>query len=97
MINNISVEDSQEITNHFNRFFIDDGSNLSNKIVVDNDSLKFTDYLIYTTNLNLDFNFTTENDILTIVNQFKKNNNTSGVDDISNKLQKAIKHEIKNL
>ena len=41
MINNISVEDPQEIANHFNRFFIDVGSDLSHKIV--NDSSKFTD------------------------------------------------------
>ena len=40
IINNISVEDSQEIANHFNRFFIDVGSDLSNKI----------DYLIHPTN-----------------------------------------------
>ena len=52
MINNISVEDSQEIANHFNRFFIDVDSDLSSKIVVDKDSSKFTNYLIHPTNLN---------------------------------------------
>ena len=31
MINNLSVEDPQEIANHFNIFFIDVGSDLSNK------------------------------------------------------------------
>ena len=72
MINNISVEDPQEIANHFNRFFIDGGSDLSNKIVVDNDSSKFTDYLIHPTNLNFNFNLTTENEILTIINKLKK-------------------------
>ena len=68
IINNISVEDSQEIANHFNRFFIDVGSDLSNKIVVDKDSSKFIDYLTHPTNLNFKFNFTTENEILTIIN-----------------------------
>ena len=34
MINNSSVEDPQEIATHFNRFFIDIGSDLSNKIVI---------------------------------------------------------------
>ena len=52
IINNVSVEDSQEIANDFNRFFVDVGSDLSNKIVVDNDSSKLTDYLIHPTNLN---------------------------------------------
>ena len=66
MINNLSVEDPQE--NHFNRFFIDVGSDLSNKIVVDNASSKFTDYLTHPTNLNFNFNLTTENEILTIIN-----------------------------
>ena len=72
IMNNISVEDSQEIANHFNRFFIDIGSDLSNKIIVDNDSSKFTDYLAHPTNLNFNFNLTTENEILTIINTFKK-------------------------
>ena len=94
MINNLSVEDPQEIANHFNRFFIDVGSDLSNKIVVDNASSKFTDYLTHPTNLNFNFNLTTENEILTIINKLK-NKNSSGVDEISNKLLKAIKHEIK--
>ena len=94
MINNLSVEDPQEIANHFNRFFIDVGSDLSNKIVVDNASSKFTDYLTHPTNLNFNFNLTTEIEILTIINKFK-NKNSSGVDEISNKLLKAIKHEIK--
>ena len=49
------------MANNFNRFFIDVGSDLSNKIVADKDSLKFTDYLIHPTNLNFDFNLTTEN------------------------------------
>ena len=63
MINNLSVEDFQEIANHFNRFFIDVGSDLSNKIVVDNASSKFTDYGTHPTNLNFNFNLTTENEI----------------------------------
>ena len=57
MINNLSVEDPQEIANHLNRFFIDVGSDLSNKIVVDNDSSK-----THPTNLNFNFNLTTENE-----------------------------------
>ena len=67
MINNLSIEDPQGIANHFNRFFIDVGSDLSNKIVVDHDSSKFTDYLRHPTNLNFNFNLTTEHDILTII------------------------------
>ena len=72
MINYLSVENPQEISNHFNRFFIDVGSDLSNKIVVDNDSSKFTDYLTHPTNLNFNFNVTTENEIVTIIHKFKK-------------------------
>ena len=68
MINNLSVEDPHEIANHFNSFFIDIGSDLSNKIVVDNASSKFTDYLTHPINLNFNFNLTTENEILTIIN-----------------------------
>ena len=71
MINNLSVEDPQEIANHFNIFFIDVGSDLSNKIVVDKDSPKFADYLTHPTNLNFNFNLTTENEILTIINKLK--------------------------
>ena len=51
---------------------------LSNKIDVDNASSKFTDYLTHPTNLNFNFNLTTENEILTIINKFK-NKNSSGV------------------
>ena len=81
------------MANHFNRFFIEVGSDLSNKIVVDNASSKFTDYLTHPTNLNSNFNLTTENEILT---KNILNKNSSGVDEISNKLLKAIiKHEIK--
>ena len=38
MINNLSVEDPQEITNHLKRCFINVDSDLSNKIIIDNDS-----------------------------------------------------------
>ena len=92
-INNISVEGPQEIANHFNRFFIDVGFDLSNKIVVDDDSSKFTDYLAQPTILNFNFNLTTENVILTII----KKKNSSEVDEISNKLLKQLNMKLKNL
>ena len=49
---------------------------------------------VHPTNLNFNFNLTTENEILKIINKLK-NKNSSGVDEISNKLLKTIKHEIK--
>ena len=72
IINNLSVNDPQEIANHCNSYFIDVGSDLSNKIVVDNDSSKLIDYLTHPTNLNFNVNLTTENEILTIINKLKK-------------------------
>ena len=70
MINNKSVEDPQEIANHLNIIFIDVGSDISNKMVVDNDSSKFTEYPTHLTNLNVNFNLTIEKEILNNQNFF---------------------------
>ena len=53
----------------------------------------FTDYLIHPANLNFNFSLTPDNEILTIINQYK-NNNSSGVDEIS---KKQLNMELKNL
>ena len=53
----------------------------------------FTDYLNKPSNIDFTFEPTSENDIYNIINNLK-NKNSTGKDEISNKLLKSIKHII---
>ena len=68
-------------------------SNRSASIVLDDNTLAFTDYLDDPTEHRFNFSKVTENEIVVIINNLKSKN-FSGKDGISNKLLKSIKGEI---
>ena len=74
-------------------FFSNIGSTLSASIKLDDSTIAFTDYLDNPTEHRFSFNKITENETLTIINNLKSKN-SSGNDDISNRLLKSIKCEI---
>ena len=93
IVNNRSIADQKEIADQFNIFFSNIGSTLSDSIEIDDSTLDFTDYLNNPTEHRFNFNTITESETLSIINKLK-NKNSSGKDEISNKLLKSIKDEI---
>ena len=93
VINNRSIADHKEIADQFNIFFSNIGSTLSDSIKIDANTLDFTDYLNNPTEHRFNFNTITESETLSIINKLKSKN-SSGKDEISNKLLKSIKDEI---
>ena len=93
IINNRSIADHKEIADQFNIFFSNIGSNLSHSIEIVDNTLDFTDYLNNPTEHRFNFNVITESETLSIINKLKSKN-SSGKDEISNKLLKSIKDEI---
>ena len=93
IINNRSITDHKEIADQFNIFFSNIGSTLSDSIENDDNTLDFTDYLNNPTEHRFNFNTITESETLSIINKLKSKN-SSGKDEISNKLLKSIKDEI---
>ena len=69
------------------------GSTLSEAIKLDDSTLAFTDYLINPTEHRFNFSKITERETLNIISNLKSKN-SSGKDEISNKLLKSIKYEI---
>lgn len=90
-VNGITVNNPNEIANSFNLFFIDIGHQLSLKLQPTEGH--FGDYLNNPTNARFNFSEIAETDTLTIINNLK-NKNSSGFDEISNKILKTIRHEI---
>ena len=93
IVNNRSIADQKKIADQFNIFFSNIGSTLSDSIEIDDSTLDFTDYLNNPTEHRFNFNTITESETLSIINKLK-NKNSSGKDEISNKLLKSIKDEI---
>ena len=95
LVNDEIITNPQDISNMFNSFFANIGTNLSSNIEanINNNSLSFSDYYSNPTDLCFNFNLISENDILVIIKKLK-NKNSSGKDEISNRLLKSIKHEI---
>ena len=93
IVNNRSIADQKEIADQFNVFFSNIGSTLSDSIEIADSTLDFTDYLNNPTEHHFNFNTITESETLSIINKLK-NKNSSGKDEISNKLLKSIKDEI---
>ena len=83
----------KEIANQFIIFFSNIGTNLSAFIELDDNTLAFTDYLDDPAEHRFNFSKVTENEIVVIINNLKSKN-SSGKDEISNKLLKFIKVEI---
>ena len=93
IVNNRTVTDHKKIADEFNIFFSTIGSTLSASIKLDDSTIAFTDYLDNPTEHRFSFSKITENETLTIINNLKSKN-SSGNDDISNRLLKSIKCEI---
>ena len=93
IVNNRSITDHKEIADQFNIFFSNIGSTLSDSIEINDNTLDFTDYLNNPTEHRFNFNTITESETLSIINKLKSKN-SSGKDEISNKLLKSIKDEI---
>ena len=93
IVNNRSITDHKEIADQFNIFFSNIGSTLSDSIEINDNTLDFTDYLNNPTEHRFNFNTITESKTLSIINKLKSKN-SSGKDEISNKLLKSIKDEI---
>ena len=93
LVNNRTVTDHKKIADEFNIFFSNIGSTLSASIKLDDSTIAFTDYLDNPTEHRFSFSEITENETLTIIYNLKSKN-SSGNDDISNRLLKSIKCEI---
>ena len=93
IVNNRSIADHKEIADQFNIFFSNIGSTLSDSIEIDDITLDFTDYLNNPTEHHFNFNSITESETLSIINKLESKN-SSGKDEISNKLLKSIKDAI---
>ena len=88
-----SVNDDQEIANHFNKYFCSIGKNLANKIQCNN--LNYEKYL-KDPNLNSFFiNPVNEEELYKIINRLKLNKSTSHID-IPVKIFKSCFNQIKN-
>ena len=93
IIDNKSVTDHKEIADKFNIFFANIGAKLSSGNDRHNNDKSFSDYLSNPTEHRFHFSVINESDVLTTINKLK-NKNSSGVDEISNKLLKAIETEL---
>ena len=93
IVNNRSITDHKEIADQFNIFFSNIGSTLSDSIEINDNTIDFTDYFNNPTEHRFNFNRITESETLSIINKLKSKN-SSGKDEISNKLLKSIKDEI---
>ena len=85
----------ETLTDSFNEYFVNIGSDLSNKLYHSNSDM-FEQYLKTSTNQSCKFEEITDEDILTILHKLD-NKISSGKYDISNKILKYIKHKINKL
>ena len=93
IVNNRTVTDHKKIADEFNIFSSNIGLTLSASIKLDDSTIAFTDYLDNFTEHRFSFSKITENETLTIINNLKSKN-SSGHNEISNRLLKSIKCEI---
>ena len=92
-IDNKSIADHKEIADNFNIFFANIGVKLSSGNDRQNGDKSFSDYLNNPTERRFNFSVINESEVLATINKLK-NKNSSGVDEISNKLLKAIGTEL---
>ena len=93
LVGNRTITDPKEIANSFNAFFSTIGTSLSSNVNNINTNLKFNDYLNNPTDHRFTFQQISTKEVVSIVNKIK-NKNSSGKDEIFNKLLKSIKDEI---
>ena len=92
-IDNKSITDHKEIADQFNIFFANIGAKLSSGNDRHNEDKSFSDYLNNPTENRFNFSVINVSEVLMIINKLK-NKNSSGVDEISNKLLKSIGTEL---
>ena len=92
-IDNKSITDHKEIADQFNIFFTNIGAKLSSGNDRHNEDKSFSDYLNNPTENRFNFSVINVSEVLMIINKLK-NKNSSGVDEISNKLLKSIGTEL---
>ena len=88
-----TITDSREIANEFNTFFANVGAISSTNVDTHSDNNGHNDYLNSPTAHRFQFDLISECDIVAIINQMA-NKNSSGIDELSNKLLRSIKNEI---
>ena len=93
MVNDHCISNPKIIADSFNTYFVNIGSNLSSKLNLRDHSLSFNNYLTSRTESRFKFLTISVEEVLSIINNLE-NKNTSGYDDISNKLLKSIKEEV---
>ena len=92
LVNGSRVTDEKVITEEFNKYFINIGVNLHDKIDAPNDS-SFNDYLRSPATNTFSFKKVKESEISKIIDDLKPKS-SCGIDCISNKLLKTVKSEI---
>lgn len=92
LIRGQSVTDPKVISNEFNNFFVNVGTNLTENIITPQNRT-FQEYLTSPSTQQFYFHSVERNDVLKIIDQLKPKT-SSGVDGLSNKLLKFIKYEI---
>ena len=91
--NNTLITDPNRISNTFNDYFANIGSDLASNICADGNNEMFKQYWITQSQCTCKFKKIHEDDILKIINKMD-NMSSSGYDMFSNKILKAIKNEI---
>ena len=92
-IDNKSITDHNETADQFNIFFANIGAKLSSGNDRHNEDKSFSDFLNNPTENRFNFSLVNESEDLMSINKLK-NKKSSGVDEISNKLLKAIGPEL---
>ena len=93
MVNDHCISNPKIIADSFNTYLVNIGSNLSSKLNLRDHSLSFNNYLTSRTESRFNFSTISVEEVLSIINNLE-NKNSSGYDDISNKLFKSIKEEV---
>ena len=88
--NNTLITDSNSISNTFNDYFANIGSDLASNICADGNNEMYKQYLLTQSQCTCKFEKIHEDDILKIINKMD-NKSSSGYDMFSNKIIKAIK------
>ena len=95
LVNDIPVVDHNKIAHEFNKYFVNIGPSLAEKIGQPVDK-SYIDYLIDPCGTTFGFHYVKKEDILKIIKELKPKT-SSGADGISNKLLKHIGNEIADI
>ena len=93
MVNDHCISNPKIIADSFNTYFVNIESNRSSKVNLRDHSLSFNNYLTSRRESRFNFSTISVEEVLSVINNLE-NKNSSGYDDISNKLLKSIKVEV---